>query len=174
MGYNVNRKVFTLQWDDTTEYPDMEVKIKSVPTGKFLQIIRGAAVMSEFDKTEVDLRMAAKLAKELNSMLRTLGSALVEWNLEDEGEPIPCVFSQCRESRKPIRDDFCADHKDSEDECEPVGLMGLELELIQAIIEEWSSQMAGVDNPLPSDSPSGENIPALHFPMEPLSPSRLS
>lgn len=98
--------------------------------------------------------IAAKTGKDedgkgpLESMLDLLADRIVSWNLEDEnGVPVPAT-----------RDAFLNEDED----------------MIAAIINHWMEAAAGVPDPLPQSSPSGEPSLVESVPMEALSGSLAS
>lgn len=81
-------------------------------------------------------------------VVELLAERIVGWNLEDEdGTPVPPTLEAIK----------AEDH-----------------DLIEAIIEQWTTVVAGVKDPLPESSPSGEPSPVVSIPMEPLSESLVS
>lgn len=82
MGYTPGRKVFKLKFEG--DYEGLEVKVKSIPLGKFLKFANLLEIDSKNPSSE-DM-------KELESLFGSFAEVLVEWNLEDEdGQPVPCT-----------------------------------------------------------------------------------
>ncbi len=82
------------------------------------------------------------------SVVSIMGRSLVSWNLEDDDDrPVPC-------SEQAISD--------------------LDLVMMLAILEAWTTAMASVPRPLPGTSNGGGRFPELSIPMETLSPNRTS
>ena len=84
----------------------------------------------------------------VQAMVDLLAERLVSWNLEDEdGTPVPTTVEAI------LRED---------------------LDMIQALFDEWSDAITGVSVPLEKPSPAGEISQVGSIPMEPLSPSLAS
>jgi hypothetical protein len=82
-------------------------------------------------------------AEQTQGMFEMFAGALVQWNLEEEdGTPIPVTME---------------------------GLQGLDTEFVTAIIEAWTSAIAGVTAPLAKQSTSGGTSQEASIPMETLS-----
>lgn len=81
MGYRKEAKVFRLVWDESTDYPGMEVRAKSVPLGQFLKISKLAGKSgTDFDPGDIE------------ALFEMFAKALVSWNLEEEdGTPVPAT-----------------------------------------------------------------------------------
>lgn len=72
------RKIYTLDFSGT-EYDGLEVRVRGLTTGEYLQIIQLSASTAEGDR-------------ETEGMLRMFASHLVSWNLEDDDEPVPTTY----------------------------------------------------------------------------------
>lgn len=74
MGYKRNPKVYNLVFDESTEYPGLEVQVRTLSMGQFLSVLTGDGGAGAPGRT-FDLFV----------------ERLVGWNLEDEetGEPVP-------------------------------------------------------------------------------------
>jgi hypothetical protein len=125
MGYQ--RKVYRLVFDDP-EMDGLEVRAKSVSLGA--------------------MRKAADSDDEF-LMMELFAKALVSWNLEDDGEPVPATLE---------------------------GLEDQDPEFVTAIITAWTGTISGVPDasPLGGGSDSGRRSLEASIPMETLSPSRAS
>lgn len=81
------------------------------------------------------------------SMFEAFAPYLVRWNLQRQGEPIPCDVE---------------------------GLWSLERELSRQIIRAWQRAVEEVPGPLEQPSSGGQPSAELEMPMEPLSESQAS
>lgn len=79
MAYKRKRKVYRLDFEGT-EYEGLEMKIRGLTTGEYLDMVALSAPGTENDN-------------ETDGMLRMLSTHLISWNLVDEdGEPVPTTF----------------------------------------------------------------------------------
>lgn len=79
MGFKRKLKVYKLVFEDT-EYEGLEVKIRGLTTGEYLDLI---ALTGPTDADE----------NEATGMLNMFAEHLISWNLEDEeGNPVPATF----------------------------------------------------------------------------------
>jgi hypothetical protein len=81
MAFKRKRKVYKLDFEGT-EYDGLEVKVRGLTTGEYLELVSLSAPGTEGD------------AKETDGMLQLFASHLISWNLvdEDNNEPIPSTF----------------------------------------------------------------------------------
>lgn len=70
MGYKRNPKIYKLVFDDTTDYPGLEVQVRTLTMGQLYRALGEGKGARNFD---------------------LLCDRIVSWNLEDEvtGEPVP-------------------------------------------------------------------------------------
>lgn len=80
MSFKRKRKVYHLDFEGT-EYDGLQVKVRGLTTGEYLQLVSLSAPGVEGES-------------ETESMLKMFASHLVSWNLEDEetGELVPTTF----------------------------------------------------------------------------------
>lgn len=80
MTFKRRRKVYKLDFEGT-EYEGLEVKVRGLTTGEYLEIVSLSAPGAEGDK-------------ETEGMLRMFANHLVSWNLIDEetGELVPTDY----------------------------------------------------------------------------------
>jgi hypothetical protein len=80
MAFKRKRKVYRLDFEGT-EYEGLEVKVRGLTTGEYLELVSLSAPGAEGDK-------------ETEGMLRMFARHLVSWNLEDEetGELVPTTY----------------------------------------------------------------------------------
>ena len=77
--YKRRRKIYKLDFSGT-EYEGLEVRVRGLTTGEYLQIIQLSSSTDEGDK-------------ETEGMLRMFSTHLVSWNLTDENdEPVPGTY----------------------------------------------------------------------------------
>lgn len=78
-SFKRKRKVYKLDFEGT-EYEGLDVKVRGLTTGEYLEIVSLSAPSTEGDK-------------ETEGMLRMFASHLVSWNLEDEDDkPVPTDY----------------------------------------------------------------------------------
>lgn len=80
MAYKRKRKVYNLDFEGT-EYEGLEVKVRGLTTGEYLEIVSLSAPGTEGDR-------------ETEGMLRMFSNHLVSWNLldEDTNLPVPTTY----------------------------------------------------------------------------------
>jgi hypothetical protein len=80
MAFKRRRKVYRLDFEGT-EYEGLEVKVRGLTTGEYLELVSLSAPGAEGDR-------------ETEGMLRMFARHLVSWNLEDEetGELVPTTY----------------------------------------------------------------------------------
>jgi hypothetical protein len=70
VGYQRNPKVYKFTFDDTTDYPGLEVQVRTLTMGQLLEVWSGKGTSS--------------------ATFEVFASQIVSWNLEDEaGQPVP-------------------------------------------------------------------------------------
>lgn len=91
------------------------------------------------------LSKAGTKPEEFEKIAEILGRKILSWNLEEEdGTPIPHDVT---------------------------GILGLELDMVMAIITAWTEGVTSVPAPLPEGSSSGATSPEVPIPMTPISSS---
>lgn len=80
MSFKRKRKVYVLDFEGT-EYEGLQVKVRGLTTGEYLEIVSLSAPNTEGDR-------------EVEGMLRMFANHLVSWNLtdEDSGELVPTTY----------------------------------------------------------------------------------
>lgn len=149
-GFEPKPKLYELVWADG-DYEGLEVTAKGVSTQVFLEIQGMAEGMGEKPK-----------GSEIQPLMRRFGQLLVEWNVTEDGKPVPAVYALCKESGKPqLKSDIshCEDHAERGDSCEFAGLAGLDLDLSMEIFQRWSKAVGGVDPTSPASSNGGGTSP---------------
>lgn len=129
MGWERKDKTLRLVFEDP-EYEGLEVVTRRVPLETFLRLARLQ------DSSGID-----EVAGLINDFAE---AALVSWNLEQNGEPIPVTAEAFRSQ------DF---------------------EFAMVIIRAWLNAVAAVPVPLDKPSQNGESPAELSIPMVPLSGS---
>ena len=125
MGYEA-RRTFKLVFPDLE---GLEVRAKSVPMDVYLKL--NSMHGSGLETTEV--------------MLQRFQECLVDWNVTDDGEPVPTTLE---------------------------GVKSVEPELIMAIVDAWMDAINGVSAPLAKPSSDGEPSLEASIPMESLTQSQ--
>lgn len=78
MGYKRNPKIYKLVFDETTDYPGLEVQVKTITMGQLIAMRTGKQD-DDKDGTQVSVEL--------------LADRIVSWNLEDEnGAPVPATL----------------------------------------------------------------------------------
>jgi hypothetical protein len=126
---------------EDAEFDGLEVIMTSLSTGDLLKVTRGAGKLAALDNTAASVTAGGDDVAEL---LRVMAKSLVSWNLEDDHGPVPANLD---------------------------GILTQDLDLVVAVIQAWTSAIAGVAPPLPQSSNGGGQFPAVSIPMVPLSPS---
>lgn len=76
MGFKRNPKIYKLTWDEDTDYPGLEVQVRTLTMGQVLAMRTGKNDDEGKDNVQVSVEL---LAERIDS-----------WNLEDEdGNPVP-------------------------------------------------------------------------------------
>lgn len=84
-GYKRKRKTYKLDFSGT-EWDGLEVRVKGLTTGEYLQLVQLSASPKEGDS-------------ETEGLLQMFASHLLAWNLEDDdGDPIGTSFDEIKEN----------------------------------------------------------------------------
>lgn len=85
MGYRAQRKQFRILFDDDHEYHGLEVVVRSLSIGRFLQ------VAEQFDAVDVADASSVKLG-DIRDLVDVFAESIIGWNLEDEdGVSVPAT-----------------------------------------------------------------------------------
>lgn len=84
-GFRRKRKTYKLDFSET-EWDGLEVRVRGLSTGEYLQIIQLSAASDDSGSAETE------------GMLRMLTSHIVSWNLEDNDEPVGTSFEDVKEN----------------------------------------------------------------------------
>lgn len=84
MGFQRKRKVYNLDFEGT-EYDGLQVKVRGLTTGEYLELVSLSGPTAEGDK-------------EVDGMIRMFASHLVSWNLEDEKGPVPPTYEGVKDN----------------------------------------------------------------------------
>lgn len=133
MGYQAPSKGFLIRID---AHPGFEAKAGSLSIEQYLQL----ELALDSDSAPTVPEQVANMEK----ILEIFAGALTEWNLEDQGEPVPATLE---------------------------GVRSQESGFVLQIVRGWREAMAFVPPPLPEGSNSGESAPELSLPTATLSPS---
>lgn len=140
MGYKREPKVYRLRFAE----PDMDglvVRARSMPMGQLMELMRLMDLGSRAEFTTDD-------AARIDLLFRGFASALVDWNLEEDGPtgtvPVPPTIE---------------------------GLYAQDMDFVMRIITGWMDTVTAVDPAVGKASGSGGPSLAASLPMEPLSPS---
>src|SRR6266705_2766064 len=130
MGFTPPRKQYRLKFQDS-DLEGLEVLMNSASLGDIMAL----QSMDTGDTTP----------ENLEKLLSILERAMVSWNVEIDGEPVPATLA---------------------------GFEKMDISFVMAIISSWTEAISGVAPPLPGSSPSGETYQEVSLPMEPLSPNQ--
>ena len=137
--FEPKRKVYSIDFENSGELSGLEVKARSVPVGQFLDLTALAA--SERDAiTRADVERMA-------SLFAGFAGALVEWNLTNDGEPVPPTLE---------------------------GIRSQEASFMLEVVFTWLAIIGDVMPPLGKPFNSGETSQAPPLPMEVQSPRQAS
>lgn len=114
MGFTRKRKIYKLDFSGT-EYDGLVVKVGGLTTGEYLDFVTLTATVDEDEN-------------QTGSMVTMLADHLKSWNLEEDGEPVPCTLE---------------------------GLRANDLQMNMAIIRAWTTAMSGVPEETEKKSDSG-------------------
>jgi hypothetical protein len=136
VGYKKQPKRYHLKFED---HPGLEVTVGSITTDRFLELSRLIAKAGKDPAADV-----ASGVEATGKVLDMFAAALVSWNLEDDGGPVP-----------PTR----------------AGAGAQDFEFLLELITAWMDAVASVDSPLntpsPSTPPSGLGLSEATVPLSP-------
>lgn len=132
MGYQ--RKSYVIKWPEGHMHHGLVVKLRGLSGGNLIKVTSFRDEAGAEEKSSLDPEV-------LNEMLEILASRIIEWNLEDDGEPIPPTIENLR------NEDFG---------------------MVMDIITSWTKAVTHVPAPLLGDSNSGNTFPEASIPMETL------
>lgn len=79
MGFKRNPKIYKLTWDEDTDYPGLEVQVRTLTMGQVLTMRTGKNDDNGKDGVQASVELLAE--------------RIVSWNLEDEtGVPVPATL----------------------------------------------------------------------------------
>lgn len=78
MAFQRKRKVYKLDFEGT-EYDGLEVRIRGLTTGEFLELVTLSGATTE-------------TGGETEKLLKLMSTHLVSWNLQDGDEPVPTTL----------------------------------------------------------------------------------
>lgn len=138
MGYQPPRKTYRLVFDEG-EYAGLSVRVRSVPLGQFMALTRLAETAGDGKEQEAFAGMG--------ELFEGFADALVDWNVEDDGAPVPADLS---------------------------GVYAQDFDFVMFLVGEWISAMGDVAAPLVPPSVSGGTSLEASIPMDVLSLSPAS
>lgn len=141
MGFDVGSTVAVLQIDQGT-YKGVEARVAGMNAGQLADMTALAGTV-DFDGNGTPT-LRPEDAHVLGDLFAMLAGALESWNLERDGQPIPCDEN---------------------------GVRSLDFPLVLELVDLWMTAGGGVDVPLGDRSTNGGPPPELSLPMEPLSPN---
>jgi hypothetical protein len=146
MGFVRDKKVFFIRWEEDTEFSGLEIRARSVSTGKYLKIFRLAKAVEESDNSDVTTQH--KILEELFEIFATV---LISWNVQEHADPDD-------------EDSPLVDVPATKD-----GLYSVDVDMALTVIYKWISCAAGVPDELGKESTSGDLSVEASIPMEILS-----
>lgn len=84
-GYRRKRKAYRLDFSET-EYEGLEVTVRGLTTGEYLDLVRLSATSNDDGDTETE------------GMLHMFADHLVAWNLEDDEGPVATTYESVVEN----------------------------------------------------------------------------
>lgn len=137
-GFEIPRTVYRLEWDDEA-YNGLVVRVRAMTIAEAMD---GFATLWELDGLDLEQRKE-RLFQQHTMFI----DHVVDWNLRDNGEPVPVTVD---------------------------GLRTMEGTFVGSMISAWLRNTTGVSRPLPDDSTSGDLSAVESIPMESLSESLAS
>ncbi len=131
-GYQPKRTIYKLDFSGT-ELDGLEVFARATSVEGLMQLINVAASMDALQerlKSSPDAAGMRELQAEIRAAFAPFGRALEQWNVEDDGEPVPADLD---------------------------GLLSQELPFISQVVMAYVSAMSQAPPPLQDASPSGGN-----------------
>jgi len=140
VGFNVEPTAYRLRFKDPA-YEGLEVTARELSTGELWEYM--AAEKTATDGTQSsEARAAAR-----QCMLQMLADALVSWNAEVRGAPVPMTVE---------------------------GLLSLGHSFNSRVADAWTDALVGISAPLPQTSTAGDPSVEASIPMDTLSQSLAS
>lgn len=143
--YVRSRRVYVLNFE-APDLADLEIRARSVPLGRFLQLAKLAAGLNDVD--ESGQGFTAEHADAFTELFEGFADALVSWNLDDRSDDeiveVPATLD---------------------------GVMSQDTDFMMTVIDAWLTAVGGVEGPLGGTSTSGVPSPAVPIPMVAPSPS---
>lgn len=129
-GFRKEETVYALNFPDSSPLAGLRAEIAKLSAGQFTRLAGLiAAVTGAPDEEDMDAEQVGALARDVDELLRLIGSGLRSWNWEDDGgEPVPATID---------------------------GLMSRELEDV-ILIAGALMDCFSVAPPLPQGSPDGQ------------------
>lgn len=128
MGYQ--RKSYIIKWPKGHMHHGLVVKLRGLSGDNLMKV----SSLRDAEKDGVD-------SERLEEVFAILAARIVEWNLEDDGEPIPPTIENIR---------------------------GEDFGMVMDILTSWTKAVTHVPAPLPDDSNSGNTYQEASIPMETL------
>lgn len=130
MGFELEETVYEMKFEDPALH-GLQAEVREISTGDLLDLVD----LLEAVKGKTGLAVA----KPVKRLMEMVGSGLVTWNLERNGESVPATYE---------------------------GLRSQPLSFTLAIAGAWAQAMGGVEAPLPTGSSDGETSLEPSIPME--------
>ena len=146
MGFEFEENIYTLDFK-TQSHQGLEVRCTSVPIGQLRRLIRMAVdLQGAADQPASKRKLTPEQAETLNGLINGFAEALVSWNLEKKGVPVPATAE---------------------------GLDAQPLEFFFPVLMAWFDVIGGVaeDSDLGKGLGSGVTFPESSLPMAPRSPN---
>lgn len=146
MGFEFEENVYTLEFQ-TPSHRGLEVRCTSAPIGQLRRLIRMAVeLQGAAGVPEAKRKLTPEQAAALEGLIDGFAEALVSWNLEKKGVPVPATAE---------------------------GLDAQPLEFFFPVVTAWFDAIGGVaeESDLGKDLGSGVIFPESSLPMAPRSPS---
>ena len=126
-GFKPKRRVFVLEFEDD-DLAGFVVKARSVTLGEYMEFVEMAADAGALREKSIDLSDAQGAMDMVTGMFSKFVKVITEWNLlDDDDQPVPVSVE---------------------------ALLGLDFQIVQALMTAWMGGVADVAGPLGGTSPT--------------------
>lgn len=143
VGFEEPETILRLEFEDP-KYNGLVVRMRTVPSGKFFDLMETAEVLSRMSEHSVT---SSNLPGQFKGLFDSFSDHLVDWNLTRKGVPRPPTRESVNE---------------------------LELTFVMDLVLAWLGAFQDVPAPLDERSSSGETSPMPPLPMAVLSENQSS
>ncbi len=134
-------KRYVLKFED---HPGLEVVMKGLPVGEFLELAQMAGRLQGRNLLALSGEELAGAIEATDGLFAKFAAALVSWNLDENGQPVPATVD---------------------------GVRSQDLDFILELLLAWMDAVVAVDTPLPQPANGQGTSLEASMPMETLSAS---